>query len=118
MSKCIAILGAGGAGKSTLADRLCGLEGGKIAPAAAQETRIAGFRFIDEDWTLLDCPGSLEFMQQSMDALLAADVAVVCVGPDPDHAVLSAPFIRMTEQAGVPTMLFVNRNGRSAGTRS
>ena len=34
MSKCIAILGANGVGKSTLADRLCGLEGGK-APAEA-----------------------------------------------------------------------------------
>ena len=109
MGKCIAILGASGIGKSTLADRLCSLEGGKAPAATPQEMRIAEFGFIGDRWTVLDCPGSLEFMQQSMDALLAADIAVICVSPDPDHAVLAAPYIRLAEQAGVPAVLFVNR---------
>ena len=109
MSKCIAILGANGVGKSTLADRLSGLEGGKPAAQAPHEMRIQNFSFMDQDWTILDCPGSLEFMQQSMDALLAADIAVICASPDPAHAVLAAPFIRLAEQAGVPSIIFVNR---------
>jgi elongation factor G len=48
-------------------------------------------------------------MQQSMDALLAADAAVICVSPQPGHAVLAAPYIRLAESAGVPTFLLVNR---------
>ena len=109
MGKCIAILGANGVGKSTLTDRLCALEGGRAPAATPQEMRIGEFTFMDESWVVLDCPGSLEFLQQSMDALLAADMAVICVAPDPDHAVLSAPFIRLAEQAGTPAMIFVNR---------
>ena len=109
MSKCIAILGANGVGKSTLTDRLVGLEDGKTTPPTPHEMRITEFSFMGESWTILDCPGSLEFMQQSMDALLAADIAVICTSPDPDHAVLAAPFIRLTEQAGIPSLIFVNR---------
>ncbi|MEM6623225.1 MAG: elongation factor G [Pseudomonadota bacterium] len=109
MSKCIAVLGAQGIGKSTLANGLCALEGAKPPAPSAHETRIGAFTFLDEDWTVLDCPGSLEFLQQSMDALLVADIAVICVSPNPEHAVLSAPFIRLAEQAGVPAVLFINR---------
>ncbi len=109
MSKCIAILGPNGVGKSTLADRLCGLEGGRLSAPEPFEIRMADMTFLGEPWTILDCPGSLEFLQQSMDALLVADIAVICVAPNPDQAVLSAPFIRLAEQAGVPHALFVNR---------
>lgn len=109
MTRCIAILGANGVGKSTLADRLCALEEGRMPAGQPHEIRIGGFRFLDEDWAVLDCPGSLEFMQQGMDALLAADIAVVVVSPDPNQAVLAAPHIRLAEQAGIATVLFVNR---------
>jgi elongation factor G len=109
MTRCIAVLGAAGSGKSTLVDRLCGLEGGGAPAAATYETRAARFKFIGDDWTALDCPGSLEFMQQSMDALLAADAAVIVVSPLPEQAVLAAPYIRLAETAGVPTFLLINR---------
>ena len=109
MGKCIAVLGANGIGKSTLTDGLCGLEGGKAPAAQPHEMRIAEFTYLGESWTVLDCPGSLEFMQQSMDALLAADIAVICVSPDPEHAVLAVPYIRLVEQSGVPATLFINR---------
>ena len=109
MTKCVAILGANGVGKSTLAARLAALEGGRMPPAQAHEIAVAEFGFLGDSWTMLDCPGSLEFMQQAMDALLVADIAVICVSPNPEHAVLAAPFIRLTEQAHVPTVLFINR---------
>ncbi len=109
MTKCVAILGANGVGKSTLAARLVALEGGRMPPAQAHEIAVAEFAFLGDSWTVLDCPGSLEFMQQAMDALLVADIAVICASPNPEHAVLAAPFIRLTEQAHVPAVLFVNR---------
>jgi elongation factor G len=109
MTRCIAVLGAAGSGKSTVVDRLCGLEGGSAPAATSYETRAAHFRFIGDDWTALDCPGSLEFLQQSMDAMLAADAAVIVVSPLPEQAVLAAPYIRLAESAGVPAFLLVNR---------
>ncbi len=62
MTRCIVVLGAAGTGKSTLVDKLCGLEGGHPQPATADEIRAARFTFIGDDGTALDCPGSLEFM--------------------------------------------------------
>ena len=35
--------------------------------------RVAQFRYLDEDWTALDCPGSTEMLQHARDALLAAE---------------------------------------------
>jgi len=109
MTRCIAVLGATGTGKSTLVDRLCELEGGHPHPATQHEIRATHFSFLGDDWTALDCPGSLEFMQQSMHAMLAADAAVICVSPQPEQAVLSAPYIRLAESAGVPIFLLINR---------
>jgi elongation factor G len=109
MTRCIVVLGAAGTGKSTLVDKLCGLEGGQAPAATPFEIRPAHFTFIGDDWTALDCPGSLEFMQQAMDAMLVADAAVICVSPQPEQAVLAAPYIRLAESAGVPAFLLVNR---------
>jgi len=115
MTRCIVVLGAAGTGKSTVVDRLCGLEGGHPQPAAGYETRAAHFRFLSDDWTALDCPGSLEFMQQAMDAMLVADAAVICVSPLPEQAVLAAPYIRLAESAGVPAFLLINRIDEAQG---
>ena len=109
MTRCIVVLGAAGTGKSTLVEKLCGLEGGQAPAATPFEIRPAHFTFIGDDWTALDCPGSLEFMQQAMDAMLVADAAVICVSPQPEQAVLAAPYIRLAESAGVPAFLLVNR---------
>jgi len=109
MSKCIALLGASGVGKTAVASHLCALEGGSAAAPEAHQMAISPFTFLGDSWTVIDCPGSIEFLQQSMDALLAADIAVICVAPEPDQAVLAAPYLRLAEQAGVPSMLFVNR---------
>ena len=109
MTRCIAVLGASGVGKSTLTDRLATLEGAGMPAGDSHDLQVGGGRFLGEEWVFLDCPGSLEFLQQAMDALLVADIAVVCVSPDPEQAVLAAPFIRLVEQAGVPAALFINR---------
>src|SRR5690625_3483377 len=114
MTKCVAILGASGVGKSTLARALAGIEGGAMPEARPHEVTIGAFSFIGDEWTVLDCPGSLEFMQQSMDALLVADIAIICVSPDPEAAVLAAPFLRLAEEARVPSLIFVNRADEAA----
>lgn len=115
MARCFAVIGATGTGKSTLVDRLAMIEGRAPPAAGPSGTRIARFGFLGEDWTALDCPGAVDFLQESRDALLAADAAVIVVPPDPEAAVLSAPFLRMVEEAGTPAFLFVNRMDEPKG---
>ncbi len=116
MARCMAVVGPPHVGKTTLVDALAGLEGGRAGPDTPTETRVVSFEFLGEAWTALDCPGSAEFLQETRDALLAADVAVVVAPPDPEAAPLVAPALRAVEAAGTPSLLFVNKadqpNGR------
>lgn len=116
MARCFAVIGAPGTGKSTLTDRLAAIEGRQATPhGGANEPRVVAFRYLGEDWTAIDCPGSIEFLQDSVDALLVADAAVIVVPPDPEAAALSAPYLRAAEAAGTPTFLFVNRIDEARG---
>ncbi len=109
MARCFAVLGASGVGKSTLVDQLVALEGGRAQPPSATEARVARFDYLGESWSAIDCPGSPEFIQETVDSLLVADAAVVVVSPDPDNAVLAAPYLRAVEAAGTPAIVFINR---------
>ena len=85
-------------------------------PAAAPgELRVCGFTLLGEDWQAIDTPGSIEFLHVATDALLAADAAVICVGPDPAAAVLASPYLQAVEAAGTPAILFVNRIDEATG---
>lgn len=111
MARCFAVIGAPQTGKSALVDHLVGLEGGPAAqpPDDPAHTRVARFDYLGESWSALDCPGSPEFRQEMLDALMVADAAVIVVSPDPDHAALAAPALRAAEAAGTPAFLFINR---------
>ena len=109
MARTISVVGASNTGKSTLVDRMCGLEGQPQPPAPPGELRIVGFTHLDESWQAIDTPGSIELLHVATDALLAADAAVVCIGPDPAAAVLASPYLHAVEAAGTPCVLFINR---------
>jgi elongation factor G len=114
MTRAIAVLGAAGAGKSTLVDRMCLLEGAACPPAGPGEIRVAGFDHLGERWQAIDTPGSIEFLHLASDALLAADAAVLVVSPDPAQAVLAAPYLRLIEAAATPALVFINRMDEAA----
>ena len=109
MTRAIAVLGASNTGKSTLVDRMCGLEGQPHPPASAGELRVAAFTHLGESWQAIDTPGSIELLNVANDALLAADAAVICIGPDPAAALLASPYLHAAEAAGTPAILFINR---------
>lgn len=90
---------------------------GDAGPEARQremtvDVNIAQARFLDEDWVLLDCPGSIEFMQQTYDALMVADVAIVVVDPEPDRAVMATPVLKFLDSRKIPHMVFINKVDR------
>ena len=104
------VMGPSQSGKTTLVRALAGLEGKPTKKhEAAGVASLQPFSFMGEDWAAIDVIGSPENLAQAGPALAASDAAVVCVPADAEAAVLSAPYLRMVEEAGVPAFLFVNR---------
>ncbi|MBY0430948.1 MAG: elongation factor G, partial [Rhodospirillales bacterium] len=73
------------------------------------EITVASTHYLDEAWTFVDCPGSVEFQQEAYNALLAVDTAVVVVEPDPGRAVMAAPLLKFLDERGIPHILFINK---------
>ena len=88
---------------------------GEIAPSARRYLRC---NFLGDRWTIIDCPGSIEFAQQSLDALVCADVAVLVVEAKPDNEITAMPFIRMIADTGIPAILFINKMDQLEGSIS
>lgn len=104
----VLVLGPSQAGKSTLVSRLAGLEG-NAASEAADHLTLTRFGFMGDAWCALELAGGADFAGMAGPALMAADVALLVVPPDPAAAVLAAPLLAAVERAGVPCMIFVNR---------
>ncbi|UWQ28487.1 elongation factor G [Leisingera sp. M527] len=109
------ILGPSQSGKSTLATALANLDS-----AAGKRQEVAGvaalqpFSFMGEHWAAIDIAGGADNLAQAGPALAASDAAVLCVPADAGAAVLSAPYLRKLEEAGIPAFLFVNRMDQAA----
>ena len=116
--RCFTVLGPPQTGKSTLVDRLAALDGAPRKPASANGLSATQFTFGGEDWCALDAPGGSESLWQAQDALLASDACILCVSPDPEGAVLAAPYLRAIEASGTPCILFVNRMDEQRGRLS
>ncbi|CCG40242.1 elongation factor G [Magnetospirillum molischianum] len=80
------------------------------------EPNIATAQYLDETWTFIDCPGSVEFKQDSLNALAVIDAAVVVCEPDPARAVMVAPMLKFLNENKIPHLLFINKVD-TAGTR-
>ncbi len=104
------VIGPSQSGKSSLVDALAGLEGGRPTTLALMgEARLSTFDFMGEPWAAFDIPGGLDNLAMVGPALAASDAAVLCIPPETDAAVLSAPYLRILEDFGIPTFVFVNR---------
>lgn len=73
------------------------------------DVNVASFDYLDEKWTLLDCPGSVELAAEAQAALMVADVAVVVVDPAPDRAALLRPLFKFLDDHGIPHIVFINK---------
>ncbi len=126
--RCIAIAGSYLSGKTTLLEALLHTAGaiprpgsvkdgtsvGDRSPEARErkmsiEMNIADATYLDEPWTFLDCPGSIEFRQDAQAAMMAADMAVVVCEPEVSKALMLASTMRFLDAHDIPRMLFINK---------
>ena len=113
--RCFTVLGPSQSGKSTLVRRLAALDGGNSAAEMLDPLCLTRFDYLGERWCALDLPGGTEYAAQAQGALMASDAAVLCVPPEPEAAILCAPWLRAIEAAGTPCFVFINRMDTARG---
>ncbi|WP_374633327.1 elongation factor G [Ferrovibrio sp.] len=73
------------------------------------EPNLASLDYLNESWSFIDCPGSVELTLDSQAALMVADIAIVVVEPDPDRVMTLAPLLKFLDERRIPHLLFVNK---------
>ncbi len=126
--RCAALVGPYLCGKTTLLESLLVASGsvhrkgsikdgntvGDGTPEARDRQRstelsVASTRYLDEDWTFIDCPGSVELSQDTFNALMVADTAVVVCEPEVNKALTLSPVFRFLDEHNIPHFVFINK---------
>ncbi|AHB89030.1 elongation factor G Fus [Thermosynechococcus sp. NK55a] len=123
----IALVGNYNSGKTTLAEsilRLTRATNGKASslldtsPEARDrqmgvELNVVHTQYGELDLTLLDCPGSVELLQETLNALVGVDMAIVVCEPLSDRAFTLTPLFKFLDDWQIPHILFVNKMERA-----
>ena len=127
-ARCIALIGPFASGKTTLLEAILSRTGtitrpGSIAAKntvgdASPEARdhgmsvqlnVAEVKFLDDTFTFIDCPGSVEFLHEGSLALAACDAAVVVCEPDARRVPALQIILKRLEDMGLPHLLYLNK---------
>jgi elongation factor G len=126
--RCIALVGPFQSGKTTLLEAILARTGaipraGSVdagtsfgdSSAEARRHRMgvgltaATTTFMDDSYTFIDCPGSVEFAHDMRAALPAVDAAVVVCEADERKLPQLQIVLRELEDLGIPRFLFLNK---------
>jgi elongation factor G len=130
--RCIALVGPFQSGKTTLLEailartgaihRAGNVESGTSVGDASAEARrhrmgvgltAASTSFMDDSYTFIDCPGSIEFAHDMRAAMPAVDAAVVVCEADERKLPQLQIILRELEDLGIPRFLFLNKIDRA-----
>lgn len=133
-TRAIALVGPGGAGKTSLAEALLFCSGaidrqgsvdngncvGDASPEArarhgSTELNLLHFDYLDDHFAIVDTPGSVGFVADGALGLAACDLAVVVIDPEHGRAQLAEPMLRQLEAMDVPHIIFVNKIDQARG---
>ncbi len=127
-TRCAALVGPYLSGKTTLLESLLFTAGAIHRKGSVKEGNTVGdstheararhmstelssgaVSYLGEDWTLLDCPGSIELMQECLNALNVADIGVIVMEPVAERATTLSPIFKALESRRTPHMVFINK---------
>jgi elongation factor G len=127
-ARCVALIGPFASGKTTLLEAILARTGGisRAGSIAAKSTlgdgspeardhamsvslNVAEATFLDDSFTFIDCPGSVEFAHEGAIAIPACDMAVVVCEADPKRVSALQVILKQLDDAGVPHLLFLNK---------
>ena len=126
--RCAALVGPYLSGKTTLMESILFVtgkigrqgsvkDGNTVGDASAEararqmstEVSVAETEYLGDKWSFIDCPGSVEFLQENRYGLTVADVAVVVCEPEPQKALMLSPLLRYLDRHDIPHILFINK---------
>jgi elongation factor G len=126
--RCIALVGPFQSGKTTLLEAILArtgavqrqgtVEAGTTVGDASKEARhhkmsvedtIATTTFMEDRYTFIDCPGSVEFVHDMRAVLPAVDAAVVVCEADERKVAQLQLIMRELEDLKIPRFLFLNK---------
>ncbi len=135
--RCIAIVGPFASGKTSLLEAILARTGaidkpgsvtggtavGDSSPEArahsmSVELNVAETTFMDDTYTFLDCPGSVEFDYESEPLVAGIDAAIVVAEPDEKKIAALQVVLRHLEERGIPRFLFLNKIDKAADGRA
>jgi elongation factor G len=133
--RAVALIGPYGSGKTSLLESIAlatgavprkgSVPGGSSLGDASTEARahqmsveanVLTTQYLGEDFTFIDCPGSIEFLADTLNVMPAIDVAVVVCEPEIGKAQMLQPFLKRLSDAGIPHLLFVNKFDKARGS--
>ena len=135
--RCVALVGPFQSGKTTLLEAILArtgaiarqgtVEAGNTVGDASKEARhhrmsveltVATTNFMGDNYTFLDCPGSVEFVHDMRAVLPAIDAAAVVCEMDEKKIPQLQLILRELEEWKIPRILFVNKIDKAdAGVR-
>jgi elongation factor G len=77
------------------------------------ELNTAHLSYLDETFTFIDCPGSVEFAEDMRAVLPACDAAIVVCEADSKKAPALQVILKTLEDIGLPHILFLNKVDKS-----
>jgi elongation factor G len=131
-SRNVAIVGPYLSGKTTLLESLLFVTGAisrkgsvkdsnTVGDSAAEsrdrhmsvEIGTASTEYNNTRFTFIDCPGSVEFVQETYNALIGVDAAIVVCEPIRDRVLTLAPLFKFLDDWEIPHIVFVNKMDRA-----
>ncbi|MDA5093093.1 elongation factor G [Aliiroseovarius sp. KMU-50] len=73
------------------------------------ELNIASFDYLDESWTVIDCPGSVELVYDAQCAMMVADIVIVVCDPKPERVVTLSPILQFLDDRSIPHLIYINK---------
>lgn len=132
-SRNVAIVGPYLSGKTTLLESLLFVTGaisrkGKVSEKStvgdgSQEARdrqmtveinAASTEYGGVCFNFLDCPGSVELTQETCNALVGVDAAIVVCEPDKARVLTLAPLFQFLDDWEIPHLVFINKMDRAS----
>src|SRR6266536_3977427 len=133
--RCVALVGPFQSGKTTLLEAILSrtgavqrqgtVEAGTTVGDASKEARhhkmsvelsVATANFMGDNYSFIDCPGSVEFVHDMRAALPAVDAAVVVCEADERKVPQLQLVLRELEDLGIPRFLFLNKIDKADST--
>ncbi len=124
----VAFIGLNRSGKTSLVEALLHLTGAISRRGKIQEgtmttdyepestsrqisTQVSAARTTYKDvlFNILDCPGFVDFSEETKIALMGVDAAVFVVEPDAHKLIQMDTLLRFTEEIGISRLVFVNK---------